>query len=302
MPLLRQVVTVLLVSLVVACGRTDDPASTDVAPPLSAAVTAQRLLAADDEPGQWLSHGRTYGEQRFSPLTELTPANVGELGLAWYGDLRMSRAQESTPLFVDGVLYVTTAWSNVQAYDARTGTLLWNFDAQVDREWGSRACCDVVNRGAAAWNGKVYVGTIDGRLLAIDAATGTLAWETDTLVRRDVAYTITGAPRIVKGKVIIGNGGAEYGVRGYITAYDAQTRSQVQTPQNNAVLGSLQNTFDTEADGSIDLYFGPAAPPGGEKQWIRTATGTGFFLYFRIYGPEAAALDGTWKLSDVTRS
>jgi PQQ-dependent dehydrogenase (methanol/ethanol family) len=223
MPLLRLIVTApLLVSLVVACGRTDDP--TDAAAgPRSAAVTAQRLLAADDEPGQWLSHGRTYGEQRFSPLTELTPDNVGELGLAWYGDLRMSRAQESTPLFVDGVLYVTTAWSNVQAYDARSGALLWNFDAKVDREWGSRACCDVVNRGAAAWNGKIYVGTIDGRLLAIDAATGTLAWQTDTLVRRDVAYTITGAPRIVKGKVIIGNGGAEYGVRGYVSAYDAET-------------------------------------------------------------------------------
>jgi PQQ-dependent dehydrogenase (methanol/ethanol family) len=186
-------------------------------------VTAARLLAADEEPGQWLATGRTYGEQRFSPLTELNVDNVGELGLAWYGDLRMSRAQESTPLFVDGVLYVTTAWSNVQAYDARSGTLLWDFDAKVEREWGSRACCDVVNRGAAAWNGKVYVGTIDGRLLAIDAATGTLAWSTDTLVRRDIAYTITGAPRIVKGKVIIGNGGAEYGVRGYVSAYDAET-------------------------------------------------------------------------------
>jgi PQQ-dependent dehydrogenase (methanol/ethanol family) len=222
---LRFVVAVpLLASLAVACGRADDPAPGDVAAgPRSAAVTAERLLAADAEPGQWLATGRTYGEQRFSPLTELDVDNVSELGLAWYGDLRMSRAQESTPLFVDGVLYVTTAWSNVQAYDARSGTLLWDFDAKVDREWGSRACCDVVNRGAAAWNGKIYVGTIDGRLLAIDAATGTLAWGIDTLVRRDVAYTITGAPRIVKGKVVIGNGGAEYGVRGYVSAYDAET-------------------------------------------------------------------------------
>jgi glucose dehydrogenase len=100
----------------------------------------------------------------------------------------MSRAQESTPLFVDRVLYVTTAWSNVQAYDARNGTLLWEFEAKVPRDWGSRACCDVVNRGAAAWNGKVYVGTIAGRLLALDAATGALAWEADTLAK-------AGAPR-----------------------------------------------------------------------------------------------------------
>jgi PQQ-dependent dehydrogenase (methanol/ethanol family) len=215
----------LLASLLVACGRTDDAAA-----PLAAAanqgplpVGTERLLAADAEPGQWLSHGRTYHEQRFSPLTEIDTANVGELGLAWFGDLPTTRAQESTPLFIDGVLYVTTAWSNVLAFDARSGEELWSYDAQVPREWGSRACCDVVNRGAAAWNGKIYVGTIDGRLLALDAATGALAWSTDTLVRRDVAYTITGAPRVVKGKVLIGNGGAEYGVRGYVSAYDAET-------------------------------------------------------------------------------
>jgi len=190
---------------------------------VAARVDAARLVSADEEPGQWMSTGRTYGEQRYSPLAEITPENVGELGLAWYGDLGIGRTQESTPLYIDGVLYVTTAWSNVQAYAARSGERLWSFDAEVPREWGSRACCDVVNRGAAAWNGKIYVGTIDGRLLAIDAASGTLVWEADTLVSRDLAYTITGAPRVVKGRVIIGNGGAEYGVRGYVSAYDAET-------------------------------------------------------------------------------
>src|SRR4029079_14800490 len=173
--------------------------------------------------GQWMSTGRTYGEQRFSPLKQIDASNVGELGLAWFGDLKVPRAQESTPIFVDGVLYVTTAWSNVRAYDARTGALRWSFDAKVPGEWGTYACCDVVNRGVAVWDGKVYVGTLDGRLVALDAATGAPVWQTDTLVRRDVAYTITGAPRVVKGKVIIGNGGAEDGVRGYLSAYDAQT-------------------------------------------------------------------------------
>jgi PQQ-dependent dehydrogenase (methanol/ethanol family) len=216
---------VTLAAALAGCGGAGDAAVAGGATsrPTAAAVDGARLIAADSEPGQWLATGRTYGEQRFSPLEEIDGTNVGELGLAWYGDLAISRAQESTPLFVDGVLYVTTAWSNVKAYDARTGAVLWSFDAQVPREWGSRACCDVVNRGAAAWNGKVYVGTIDGRLLALDAATGALAWTADTLVRRDVAYTITGAPRVVKAKVIIGNGGAEYGVRGYVSAYDAET-------------------------------------------------------------------------------
>jgi quinohemoprotein ethanol dehydrogenase len=220
------VVVPLLASLAVGCGGANDQAaaSNDAATePGPAAVTAQRLTAADAEPGQWLSTGRTYGEQRFSPLAQIDASNVAELGLAWYGDLRVSRAQESTPLYVDGVLYVTTAWSNVKAYDARTGNELWSFDADVPGEWGSRACCDVVNRGVAAWNGRVYVGTIDGRLVALDAATGQPEWSVDTLVRRDIAYTITGAPRVVKGKVIIGNGGAEYGVRGYVSAYDAES-------------------------------------------------------------------------------
>jgi len=225
MPSTRLVFLLSLAALA-DCGASDDaspPSSEQIGSRTAGAVTAERLLAADAEPGQWMSHGRTYGEQRFSPLAEIDTTNVGELGLAWYGDLRVGRAQESTPLFVDDVLYVTTAWSNVKAYDARTGSELWSFDADVPGQWGSRACCDVVNRGAAVWNGRVYVGTIDGRLIALDAATGQPEWSVDTLVRRDVAYTITGAPRVVKGKVLIGNGGAEYGVRGYVSAYDADT-------------------------------------------------------------------------------
>ena len=124
------VVAPLLASLAVACGSADDqaaPSSIAASSPRTAAVTSERLIAADAEPGQWLSHGRTYGEQRFSPLAEIDTRNVGELGLAWYGDFGVPRAQESTPLFVDGVLYVTTAWSNVKAYDARSGIAALEF-------------------------------------------------------------------------------------------------------------------------------------------------------------------------------
>jgi quinohemoprotein ethanol dehydrogenase len=219
----------LLPVLLAGCSGGSEPlesgptAQSPAAAPGAAAVNAARLIAAEDEPGQWMSTGRTYDEQRFSPLTEIDLDNVAELGLAWYGDFNIGRTQEATPIFVDGAIYVTTAWSNVKAYDARTGRPLWEFDAEVPGEWGIRACCDVVNRGAAVWNGKVYVGTIDGRLLAIDAASGRLVWEADTLIDRDLAYTITGAPRVVKGRVLIGNGGAEYGVRGYVSAYDAES-------------------------------------------------------------------------------
>jgi alcohol dehydrogenase (cytochrome c)/quinohemoprotein ethanol dehydrogenase len=188
----------------------------------AAAVDAARLVNAESEPGQWMSHGRTYSEQRFSPLDQINTENVSQLGLAWYADLDTTRGQEATPIMVDGVLYVSTAWSKVKAYDAVTGAELWAYDPEVPGEWAVNACCDVVNRGVAVWEGKVFVGTIDGRLIALDAATGRELWDVNT-IDKTKPYTITGAPRVVKGKVLIGNGGGEFGVRGYISAYDADT-------------------------------------------------------------------------------
>src|SRR5688572_32248988 len=171
------------------------------APASPAAVNAARLTAADSEPGQWMSHGRTYDEQRFSPLDQIKKDNVKELGLAWFADLDTNRGQEATPLVVDGVLYVSTAWSKVKAYDAATGKRLWEFDPQVPGGWAVHACCDVVNRGVAVWEGKVFVGTLDGRLVALDATTGKSLWDVNTIDKTQ-PYTITGAPRVVKGHVL----------------------------------------------------------------------------------------------------
>ena len=169
---------------------------------------------------QWTSVGRTSDEQRFSPLTQINRDNVTRLGLAWFADFDTNRGQEATPLAIDGVLYVSTAWSKVKAYDARTGRLLWTYDPKVPGEFAGRGCCDVVNRGLAAWNGKIYVASYDGRLIALDAHTGAVAWEVLTL-DHDKPVTSTGAPRVIKGKVVIGNAGGEFGVRGYLSAYDA---------------------------------------------------------------------------------
>jgi quinohemoprotein ethanol dehydrogenase len=189
---------------------------------IPANVDAARIVAADREPGNWMSHGRSYSEQRFSPLKGIDDRNVSELGLAWYHDLDTDRGQESTPIVVDGVMYFTSAWSKVFAVNAATGALLWSYDPKVPPEWGVNACCDVVNRGVAVWKGRVFVGTLDGRLVALDAATGKRVWEKLTIDPK-FRYSITGAPRVAKGKVIIGNGGAEYGVRGYASAYDTLT-------------------------------------------------------------------------------
>ena len=185
-----------------------------------AAVDAQRITEADKDGANWVTHGRTYSEQRFSPLEAINAENVGKLGLAWSYELSTNRGVETTPIVVDGVMYVTSSWSLVYALDAKTGALKWKFDPKVAREVGFHACCDVVNRGVAVWKGKVYVAALDGRLIALNAGDGSQAWSTQTT---DPAkpYTITMAPRIIKGKVMVGNSGSEYGVRGYVSAYDA---------------------------------------------------------------------------------
>ncbi|HXC60542.1 MAG TPA: PQQ-dependent dehydrogenase, methanol/ethanol family [Steroidobacteraceae bacterium] len=190
----------------------------------AAQVSADRLLAASDtaNAGQWMSHGRDYSEQRFSPLDKVNTDNVTQLGLAWFADFDTRRGQESTPLMIDGAIYVTTAWSKLYAFDARSGKELWKFDPKVPGEWAVNACCDVVNRGVAAWNGKVYLATVDARLIALDAATGRVVWDIST-IEPGQPYAITGAPRIAKGKVLIGQGGSEFSQRGYLSAYDAET-------------------------------------------------------------------------------
>ena len=231
----RMCISVLLATaLLQGCGNETPPAPTAAVEAPAAAptavlpagnaanVTAERLVNAESEPGNWMSHGRTYSEQRFSPLTQITTANVNQLGLAFAAELDTRRGQEATPIMVDGVLYVSTAWSKVKAFSATSGEQLWAYDPEVDGQWAVNACCDVVNRGVAVWEGKVYVGTIDGRLIALDANTGQELWDINT-IDKTKPYTITGAPRVIKGKVLIGNGGGEMGVRGYLSAYDANT-------------------------------------------------------------------------------
>jgi quinohemoprotein ethanol dehydrogenase len=213
------------ISLIACSG--GNKAAAPAAPAISQAnVDGARIENADSEPGSWMSHGRTYSEQRFSPLAKISKDTVGQLGLAWFADMDTNRGQEATPIVVDGAIYVSTAWSKVKAFDAKTGKPLWSFDPQVPGQFGVNACCDVVNRGVAVWKGKVFVGTIDGRLIALDSVTGTKLWDVIT-VDQTKPYTITGAPRVIKGKVLIGNGGAELGVRGYITAYDPDTGKQI---------------------------------------------------------------------------
>ena len=208
----------VLVGLCALPAHAEDPAPPQAEP----VVDVVRLRAAAQEPDSWLTHGRTWDEQRYSPLVQIDRENVGQLGLAWSYETGTVRGLEATPLVADGVLYATASWSIVFALDAATGRELWRYDPGVPR-WRIRfACCDVVNRGVALFDGKLFVGTIDGRLIALDAKTGVPVWEQQT-VDPERPYTITGAPRVYDGRVIIGNGGADLGVRGYFSAYHANT-------------------------------------------------------------------------------
>jgi quinohemoprotein ethanol dehydrogenase len=187
-----------------------------------AQVDQARMLHADDSSGQWMSTGRTWDEQHYSPLDQINDTNVSKLGLAWYADVDTDRGMEATPLVIGTTLYNTQPWNIVTAYDAATGRKLWSYDPQVPLRFGRLACCDIVTRGLAAWKGKIYDATLDGRLIALDASTGKPVWSVLT-VNHAMDYTITGAPRVYDGKVVIGNGGAEHDVRGYVSAYDAET-------------------------------------------------------------------------------
>ena len=147
-------------------------------------IDQSRIINADNEPHNWLAHGRDYNEQRYSPLNIINKENISNLELEWSLDMNTTRGLEATPIVDNGVMYVTNAWSIVHAIDAKTGKEKWFYDPDVPRVWSKKACCDVVNRGVAVWKGFVYSATLDGRLLKLDAQTGELIWEINTLSDR----------------------------------------------------------------------------------------------------------------------
>jgi quinohemoprotein ethanol dehydrogenase len=207
--------SVNLVAASAACGATG-----------AGRIDAARLHAANTEPQNWFTGGRDQYGTYFSPLRSINDGNVGRLGFAWQYDLGTRRGQQATPIVVDGVMYSSGTWGYVYAVDAATGREIWRFDPHVDGQVGRNPCCDIVNRGVAVWQGRVYVASLDGRLHALDAATGRPVWEADSIIDHAMPYASTGAPQIAHGNVIIGNAGGDMehgGVRGYVSAYDLQT-------------------------------------------------------------------------------
>lgn len=227
-------------------------------------VTEATILAAS--PKEWVTHGGNYAEQRHSRLNTITADTVKELGLAFSYDLGTSRGIEATPIVHDGIMYVTSTWNIVTALNAKTGEELWVWEPEIDKKQAANACCDVVNRGVAIWGDKVFTATIDGRLVALDRKTGDVVWDVLT-IDKSKPYTMTGAPRVIKGKVIIGNGGAELGVRGYVGAFDAETGKQIwrfYTVPGNPADGFETETMKMAADTWTGEYW---AAGGGGTVW-----------------------------------
>ena len=234
---LKSAIATIVLAFATACtGQSDtDSGSEDPSVKGSAAHIKSATVAIDDNAlrnadanmGDWLTHGRNYSEDRYSTLDQISKENLDSLGLAWTLEVGSTRGIQATPIVVDGVMYFTGPWSVVYAVDARKGELIWKHDPKVDRAKAADFCCGVVNRGVAIYKGAVFVATLDGRLISLDAVSGAINWSTMT-IPEESNYSITGAPRIANGKVLIGNGGAEFlGTRGYVTAYDAATGDEI---------------------------------------------------------------------------
>ena len=187
---------------------------------LEAQVSYERILGAANEPGNWLTYNGTYSSQRYSRLDQVTSANVDDLELKWMLPNQVFGAWQSNPIVVDGIMYVTQRPNDVMAVDARTGRVFWVY--RHTNAANALVCCGANNRGVAILDDKVFMGTLDANLVALDATNGKPLWKV-AVGDVNLAYSITMAPLVVKDKVLVGVGGGEFGIRGYVAAYDAGT-------------------------------------------------------------------------------
>jgi quinohemoprotein ethanol dehydrogenase len=234
----RALLLAAYVLLLVACARA--PSGTDVASE------------------NWPTPGGDAGKSHHSQLAGITSGNVETLGLAWAAELHTNRVLEATPVEIDGVLYTSGVAGRAYAFDAATGREIWRFEPPVDMQVNRTVCCDMANRGVAVARGKVFVSALDGWMYALDAATGKVVWKADEVVDRNRGYSSTGAPEVAGDVVVIGNGGAEYDVRGYVSAFDLQTgllkwrfwvvpRDPKLGPQDHPDLEQAAKTWDANS-------------------------------------------------------
>jgi len=226
-----------------------------------AQVTSDRLLKAADEPQNWITYSGGYASQRHSLLTQITPANVKNLELKWILPNQVFGAWQSTPIVVDGIMYVTQRPNDVLAVDAKTGRVFWQYRYNVSAD--ARVCCGANNRGVAILGDTLYTGTLDGHLVALDRTTGRSLWDV-AVGDPKLGYSITMAPLVVKDKVLVGTGGGEYGIRGFIAAFDAKAGKElwrVYTIPGPGEKGNETWSGDSWKSGGASVWVTPSYDP-----------------------------------------
>lgn len=238
--------------------------------------------------GAWPTTGGDFGEARFSGSEQINTSNIDRLGFAWEYSTGTWRGLEATPVIVDGKLYTSGTWGKVYALDARDGSEIWRFEPKVDGQVAGDACCDVVNRGVAVWDGKVYVAALDGVLYALSDRDGSVLWQVDTIDKSTPRrYTSTGAPRVTGDVVVIGNAGAEFNARGYFSGYDLKTGQMrwrfftvpgtPDEPFEHSELKLAASTWDPESrwdvGGGGTVWDGMAYDPELDLLYVGTGNG-----------------------------
>ncbi|HXS79880.1 MAG TPA: PQQ-dependent dehydrogenase, methanol/ethanol family [Gammaproteobacteria bacterium] len=253
--------------------------------PLQAQVTFERIVNAEREPQNWLSYSGTVDNQRYSRLDQINTRTVGQLELQWVWQARSLEKFEATALVVDGILYTVQAPNDVVALDAATGRVFWSYHHEPAPE--GRPCCGRVNRGVAILGDTLYMGTIDAHLLAIDAKSGKLKWDS-VVADAKQNYSITMSPNVFKDKVIVGTGGGDMGIRGYIAAFDAKTGKEVWRFY----------TIPGPGEPGHDSWSGDSWRTGGAAVWNAAAYDPETNLAFWGTGNPAPDWDGSGRLGD----
>lgn len=216
-------------------------------------VSYQQLLGAKQNPNNWMLYGRTYDNQRYSPLNQINTTNVGSLNPVAVIQTGVVGSYEVSPIVDNGIMFITTPWDHVMAYNAATGKELWSYTRQLAY---NTLCCGPENRGVAVVDGKVYLATLDAHLIALNAYTGKVEWDTQVADSR-AAFSITMAPQVYDGKIIVGTSGAEFPVRDFVAAYDGNTGKQVWRFYTTAEPGQSGG----------DTWSGDSWKTGGGSMW-----------------------------------
>ena len=292
-------------SPVLAGGEIAGTATTTTKAAPASAVSQDQLSGAANDEANFLHTNGNYGQTRYYPGKQIDTSNVAKLHPAWIFQTEVKESLETTPIVVNGVMYVTTSFNHVYAINAKTGEQYWHYKHKMGPI--TTYCCGPNNRGVAVYNDKVYMGTLDSKLVALDAKTGSLIWQTD-IADPTLGYSETMAPTAVDGKILIGTNGGEYGIRGFVRAYDAESGKLVwnfdTTPENSVGVWATHDATgkdmhrDIEAEKAALKKMGDPYKTLGGGVWQNPAVDLKANRIYFVVGNPSPDLDGSIRPGD----